>query len=373
MGVCVCVRVHACIRRPNKPCVWWGEQRLGVTPLDVLHIYNPFQRHDGPTTDTRPSTGPARHGTGGSFDACRYHCVMMSHGDGERGRVGGKIKGKREGWRSWGEDIQDNNGTKMATVCAAGRPPVSGPPGPGSPPARSSPRSGKMATAKAMRRNRRVKPSYLRRSASTVRAPSAPRPSSPWMADVWLPSLHPKCLSRVAFLSNYFPGIFSFLFLPLRRPPLLFHHGLLAVNVGLSLPSKAAHQLPWLPSVRVRVNGRKERRGEKEENPVSKIKALFMPDFGLGPVFLSIVFPPGHFYNCELQSLGGAVSGSPWRFKVLICKEKKKLKRFCLKSRSTDNFFLFSPHFFLWEYSAACRLLSRGSASKMTIRETIFE
>lgn len=149
-----------------------GAEAWGYATLRAPYLQS-FQMHRRPTTDARPSTGPARHGAGGSFDACRYHCVMMSHGGGERGRVGGMIKGKREGRRSGGEDIQDNNGTKMATVCAAGRPPVSGPPGPGSPPVCSAPRSGKMATAKATPRNHRVKPSHLRRSPSTVRAPSA--------------------------------------------------------------------------------------------------------------------------------------------------------------------------------------------------------
>lgn len=53
-----------------------------------------------------------------------------------------------------------------------------------------------------------------------------------------------------------------------------FHPDLLAANIGLLLPSKAAHQLPWLPSVCVRL---KEEKGEKHH--VSKIKARFHASF----------------------------------------------------------------------------------------------
>lgn len=73
-----------------------------------------------------------------------------------------------------------------------------------------------------------------------------------------------------------------------------------------------------------------------------------MPDFGLGLVFLSIVFPLSHFYIYELQSLGGAISGSPWQFKMLICKKKKKKRSvFVSKVEAQTISFCFSPHFFL--------------------------
>lgn len=243
-----------CLYWPNKPPICRERRTVdagsgGSYSTPYLH---PFQTH-------RQIPSPAQR----FFDACRYRCVMMSYVR-ERGREAwSKERGRDE---DAGDDIQDNNGTKMATASAMGRPVVSRPPDHQEEPWRRvelihPPHSNRMTTSywnhQANHHDRRAR---------TVSSPStfpllSLKPSNPQRPDVW--SLHPKHLSWVATLSN---NTFFF-FQP-------FHHGLLAVNIGLSLPSKAAHQLPWLPSVCVRV---KERKGEekKEKHHVSKIKARF--------------------------------------------------------------------------------------------------
>lgn len=81
----------------------------------------------------------------------------------------------------------------------------------------------------------------------------------------------------------------------------------LAVNIGLSLPSKAAHQLPWLPSVCVRVKER-ERGEKKEEHHVSKIKARFHACFWPSWVF---AFPSSFHPFSPLPVLGLRMLSEP--------------------------------------------------------------
>lgn len=253
----------------------------------MLHIYTPFKCTDWQTHSLAQWF----------FDACRYRCVMMSYGREQGREAWSKERGRDEGA---GEDIQDNNGTKMATASAMGRPLASRPPNrPEEPWTRSkyihSPYSQKMTTS--MRNwNYQANLSHHYRWASTVSSPSTlafpPLPLNHQTLkhpDVWLPSLYPKHLSWVAILSN---NTFSSHFLSFSQP---FHHGLLAVNIGLSLPSKAAHQLPWLPSVCVRVKERKGERGKKKNTMYQRSRNAFMPDFGLGWVLLSIIFPSCFF------------------------------------------------------------------------------
>lgn len=132
----------------------------------------------------------------------------------------------------------------------------------------------------------------------------------------------------------------------------------LAVNIGLSLPSKAAHQLPWLPSVCVRVKERKGERGKKKNTMYQRSRNAFMPDFGLGWVLLSIIFPSWF----SPSSKDGGCCPNPWTrspnppwSKIHYC---GKMKSFVRKWKQT-HLFLF---FFLWEYSVACRLLGQSSA-----------
>lgn len=137
----------------------------------------------------------------------------------------------------------------MATASAMGRPLASRPPNHQEEPwpcgkCIHSPSSNRMTTSMT-HWNHQANLSHHCRRASTVSSPSTLafpplplKPSNPQRPDVWLPSLHPKYLSRVAVLSN---NTFSTHFLSFSQS---FHHGLLAVNIGLSLPSKAAHQLP---------------------------------------------------------------------------------------------------------------------------------
>lgn len=97
-------------------------------------------------------------------------------------------------------------------------------------------------------------------------------------------------MSSRSFLISHFIPIFPSFSLP-------FHHGLLAVNIGLSLPSKAAHQLPWLPSVCVRVKGRKGEREKKNNTMYQRSRHAFMPVFGLAWVLLTIIFPSPFFFT----------------------------------------------------------------------------
>lgn len=163
--VCTCVR--GVWYWPNKPCIC-GERTVdagsgGVTALYVLHIYTPFKCTD------RQTHSPAQW----FFDACRYRCVMMSYGR-ERGReVWSKERGRDEEAE---EDIQDNNGTKMATVSAMGRPLVSRPLNQPKEPWMCSkcvyfPYSRKMATSMTSW-NYQPNLNHLYRLASTVRVPS---------------------------------------------------------------------------------------------------------------------------------------------------------------------------------------------------------
>lgn len=94
--VWVCTR--ACVRRPNKPCVWWGEQRLGVTPLYVLHIYNPFKC----TADQRRTRGPARAQQGTALaallmpvDTTAWWCHTAAESEGGW-EVWSKARGREE-------------------------------------------------------------------------------------------------------------------------------------------------------------------------------------------------------------------------------------------------------------------------------------
>lgn len=100
-----------------------GAEARGYATLRAPYLQS-FQTHRRPTRDARPSTGPARHGAGGSFDACRYHCVMMSRGGGERGRVGGKIKGKEGGKkkrrRGYPRQQRDKDGDRLCGGTSTG-------------------------------------------------------------------------------------------------------------------------------------------------------------------------------------------------------------------------------------------------------------
>lgn len=158
------------------------------------------------------------------------------------------IKGKRRD-EDTGENIQDNNGTKMATAPAMGRPLVSRRP--------HHPSELRMTirlfhalsfdrmTTGMTRWNRQTDLRHHHRYASTVSSLStSASPPLPFKhptlrrSGVWLQSLHTEYLPRLAVPSN---NTFSCHLLSFSRP---FHHGLLALNIGLSLPSKAAHQSP---------------------------------------------------------------------------------------------------------------------------------
>lgn len=114
---CVCIVLYW----PNKPPICRERRTVdagsmgGVTALFMLHIYTPFKCTD------RQIHSPAQR----FFDACRYRCVMMSYGREQGREAWSKERGRDE---DAGEDIQDNNGTKMATASAMGRPLASRPP-----------------------------------------------------------------------------------------------------------------------------------------------------------------------------------------------------------------------------------------------------
>lgn len=142
----------------------------------------------------------------------------------------------------------------------------------------------------------------------------------------------------------------------------------LAVNIGLSLPSKAAHQLPWLPSVCVRVKER-EKGEKKEEHHVSKIKARFHACFWPSwvfafPSYFHPFFPPACSRAADAlripQQFPPTLSGPDPTFAEIRC---------FYREMEAKTFF----SGFLWKYSVACRLLGQSSAPMMTIRETIFE
>lgn len=153
------------------------------------YIYTSFKCTD------RQIRSPARC----FFDACRYRCVMMSYGREQGREARSKARGRDE---DAGEDIQDNNGTKMATAPAMGRPLASRPPSrPEEPRARSerihSPCSNRMTTSMT-HWNDQANLSHHHRWASTVSSPSTlafpPLPLSHHTLKrhhVWLPSLHP--------------------------------------------------------------------------------------------------------------------------------------------------------------------------------------
>lgn len=160
------------------------------------------------------------------------------------------IKGKRRD-EDTGENIQDNNGTKMATAPAMGRPLASRPPPRPSEPWMSVQRFhslsfDRMTTGMTrwnrqadLRRHHHQHHRYATTVSSLSTSASPPLPSNHQTlrrSGGCLPALHPEYLLAVP--SN---NTFSCHFLSFSGP---FHHGLLALNIGLSWPSKAAHQLP---------------------------------------------------------------------------------------------------------------------------------
>lgn len=128
--------------------------------------------------------------------------------------------GRQQGREAWskergrdedaGEHIQDNNGTKMATASAMGRPLASRPRNHCDELGQCSrcihlPYSNR-TTISMTHWNHQANLSHHYRGASTVSLPSTlafpPLPLNHQDPDVWLPSLHPKYSSWVAILSN---------------------------------------------------------------------------------------------------------------------------------------------------------------------------
>lgn len=139
----------------------WGG---GVTALFLLHIYTPFKCTD------RQIHSPAQW----FFDACRYRCVMMSYGREQGREAWSKERGRDE---DAGEDIQDNNGTKMATASDMGRPLASRPSYRQEEPwtyskCIHSPYSNRMTTCLIYGNHHQTNLSHHCRQASTVSSPS---------------------------------------------------------------------------------------------------------------------------------------------------------------------------------------------------------
>lgn len=134
----------------------------------------------------------------------------------------------------------------MANAYAMGRPLASRPlhrqdtPGLGSRCIQHRPYSKRMTT-NTTHRDQEANIRHYGRWANTVSFPStlavAVLPSNPQTSRRLSPSLQPSIFPQTLFFPNKTFSTHFFFFQP-------FHHGPLLVNIGLSLPSKAAHQLP---------------------------------------------------------------------------------------------------------------------------------